>query len=111
MPGYRTTAHDEFFEREEDEMEQNQEDEFVDPCPVCADGPVECSSCYGDGVNGGGYECTRCGGSGQAIPDHCCDCRTVGPYCMRCHKCGAECAGNCRCPITVTRADGTVATL
>ncbi len=84
---------------------------LVEPCPVCADGPQECDGCYGDGCDGGGYECVRCGGSGEAIPEHCCDCRVVGPYCARCHQCGAECAGNCGCPIPVTRADGTVVTI
>lgn len=77
-------------------------------CPVCADGPEECG-CYGEL----GAECMQCGGSGEAVPEHCCDCEVVGPYCVRCHKCGAECvaANNCNCTYTVERADGTVMTI
>ncbi|MFG2245521.1 hypothetical protein [Spirillospora sp. NPDC048823] len=77
----------------------------TDPCVVCADGPQECS-CYGEDP-----ECMLCGGSGEAVPEHCCDCEVVGPYCVACHRCGASCAGNCSCPITIERADGTHVTL
>lgn len=75
-------------------------------CLVCADGPEECRSCDGAGEDPGGYgSCSTCGGTGAAIPDHCCDCGG-SPYCMKCHTCGAPCAGSCQCRITVKLQDG-----
>ncbi|MGI5162741.1 hypothetical protein ACQEU3_47045 [Spirillospora sp. CA-253888] len=79
----------------------------IEPCHICADGPEECTDCHGDGTDGGGYTCTTCNGSGQATPEHCCDCGS-SPYCTRCHTCGHPCAGNCRCPIPVRSYDGEI---
>lgn len=87
-----------------DDLEDQDETETV-RCLICADGPQECP-CYGEH----GRECMACGGTGEAIPEHCCDCEG-SPYCVRCHICGDPCAGNCSCPIPVTRADGSVATI
>lgn len=82
-----------------------EEVESASACEVCADGPEECG-CYGDL----GSDCPRCGGSGYAIPEHCCDCGG-SPYCQCCRKCGVSCAGNCTCPIEVVRLNGSVAVL
>lgn len=68
------------------------------PCDVCRDGEAECGC-------GGEWDDCRCDGSGWAVPDHCCDCGG-SPYCVKCHKCGAECFGSCTCPVTVQLADG-----
>lgn len=73
------------------------------PCEVCQDDEQECG-CYGEDE-----DCGRCGGSGYAVPDHCCGCGG-SPYCVQCSKCG-KCGGDCTCPLTVERADGTTFTV
>lgn len=73
-------------------------------CERCAEGPTECG-CYGEDEN-----CSACGGTGECIPEHCCDCGG-SPYCQCCKACGSPNAGQCGCPITVQRSDGTAAVL
>lgn len=80
-------------------------------CLVCADGPEECRSCDGAGEDPGGYDtCSTCGGTGAAIPEHCCDCGG-SPYCRCCSRCGAPNAGRCPCPMVITTADGRTVNL
>ncbi|MEU9888652.1 hypothetical protein [Sphaerisporangium sp. NPDC051011] len=76
-----------------------------EPCGVCRDGAEACD-CDGETDWDGGYVCC----SGWRIPDHCCDCGG-SPYCVKCHTCGAECFGDCRCPITVSLSSGGTITL
>jgi hypothetical protein len=76
-------------------------------CPLCsqgADALEECGSCHGEGEDEDG-RCEHCGGSGRRIPEHCCGCGG-SPYCIQCSTC-KKCGADCRCVLTVHRADGT----
>lgn len=75
------------------------------PCDICRDSERECG-CGGDDS----YDCYSCNGSGWRVPEHCCDCGG-SPYCVKCHRCGASCAGGCDCPITVELESGATLTL
>jgi hypothetical protein len=80
-------------------------------CELCEQ-PEDCSTCDGSGQDmytGTDDGCFECGGTGQVIPEHCCDCGG-SPYCQCCTACGNY-AGTCGCPVTVTLADGTTKTL
>jgi hypothetical protein len=80
-------------------------------CEICLYDREDCHAC--DGIGDDGYDpwgCPSCGGSGVVTPDHCCACGG-SPYCTCCPACGAECIGECRCPVTVQRADGSTITL
>ena len=78
------------------------EQEMDYPCDICTEpGPCDCDD---------PDECERCYGSGVYVPEHCCVCGG-SPYCVCCRACGAECIGECKCPVTVQRADGSTLTL
>jgi hypothetical protein len=86
-------------------------DEYTgEPCEMCEQ-YEDCSACDGSGEDLYGYSegCFECGGTGQVIPEHCCDCGG-SPYCQCCSTCG-DYAGTCKCKVTVTLLDGTVKTL
>ena len=86
-------------------------DDHEEPeCNVCVHGQQECGNCDGSGDDGSSWGCLTCGGSGEVVPDHCCACGG-SPYCNCCRTCGAECIGDCTCPVTVQRADGSTLTL
>jgi hypothetical protein len=84
-------------------------DREMPPCDICAEGGDECGACDGSGEDDGFAICWRCGGTGWAVPEHCCLCGG-SPYCNCCHRCG-KCIGECPCPVEVQLADGSVRTL
>ncbi|MBY8888038.1 hypothetical protein K7472_24820 [Streptomyces sp. PTM05] len=87
----------------------HEEDDFA--CEMC-ERYEDCAACDGSGEDmyaGTDDGCYECGGTGQTIPDHCCDCGG-SPYCQCCTQCGNY-AGTCGCPVTHTRLDGTTTTL
>ena len=71
------------------------------PCDICAY-PESCD-CDDPG------ECSRCYGSGEYVPEHCCLCGG-SPYCTCCSNCG-KCIGGCGCPVDVEMSDGSTRTL
>jgi hypothetical protein len=86
-------------------------DTEMPPCEICASGGGECAA--GDGTGDENYDgdggCWACGGTGWAIPEHCCLCGG-SPYCTCCRTCG-QCVGTCQCPVTVQLHDGSTITL
>ncbi|MEV1178980.1 hypothetical protein [Nonomuraea sp. NPDC049784] len=59
----------------------------------------------------GDSDCWDCGGTGMVAREveHCCDCGG-SPYCQCCRTCGADCLGDCRCPVGVYLEDGRLVT-
>jgi hypothetical protein len=80
-------------------------------CEICQSGGGECSACDGSGDENydGDGRCWHCGGTGWAVPEHCCLCGG-SPYCTCCRRCG-QCIGECSCPIEVELHDGSTLTL
>jgi hypothetical protein len=84
-----------------------------DRCGICAEERVDCGNCDGSGEDmdfGTDEGCEHCGGRGEKIPEHCCNCGGGEYDCHCCSTCGGY-AGTCSCPIPVERADGTTAYL
>jgi hypothetical protein len=80
------------------------------PCEICVSGGDECGACGGTGEDDDGYHCCLwCGGTGWAVPGHCCLCGG-SPYCTCCRTCG-ECVATCQCPVTVRLHGGGTRTL
>jgi hypothetical protein len=82
-------------------------DREMPPCDICESGGEDCGACEGSGdadYDGDG-RCWSCGGTGWAVPEHCCLCGGSS-YCTCCRTCG-QCVGTCRCPLTVQLHDGS----
>jgi len=78
-----------------------------EPCWTC-ENPETCDcENYDEYADPG---CDRCGDTGYYVPSHCCACGG-SPYCQCCRACGAECIGECKCPVEVTLHDGGTLTL
>lgn len=75
-----------------------------DSCPSGVCHTLE--PCYCDTDPEDDDHCPYCGGTGERIPDHCCDCGGGEYDCTCCGKCGGT-VEICACPITVQLADGT----
>ncbi|WP_037605822.1 hypothetical protein [Streptacidiphilus rugosus] len=83
-------------------------DEGQDDADGCRSGVCydrEDCGCYGEDDY-----CTFCGGSGERVPDHCCDCGGGVYDCTCCGQCGGS-VETCSCPLTVQRADGSTLTV
>jgi hypothetical protein len=84
----------------------------LEPCSVCAEEREDCHACDGSGEDEYGErgECIECGGAGERIPAHCCQCGGGEYDCQCCRRCGGY-AGTCGCPIPVQLHDGSTLTL